>query len=608
MCGIAGYISTDVPVNETLLINMTRSVAHRGPDDEGIYINNRVGFGHRRLSIVDLSTNGHQPMTRLDMGLTIVFNGEIYNYIELKNELIHLGFKFNTATDTEVILVAYAAWGYECVLRFNGMWSFAIHDKNSKQIFCSRDRFGIKPFYYANIANAWVFGSEIRQILPLLPQIKANKQVLEEFLFASYTEPYTETFFEGIKKLPGGHNLIFDLIENRYSIVRYYQISIKPELESVTLDEAVQIYGKQLSNSVTLRLRSDVPVGTCLSGGLDSSSVATLAAQKYQLERGEAFRGITAVSELKSNDESNFAKQIIDYSNLEWITVKPTYDDFVKSLNEVVQAQEEPFSSPSICMQFFVMKTAKNNKIPVLLDGQGGDETLLGYERYYTSHFLHLVKTKGIVYSVDNLMKNWQNNAKMSPTKMIRFLVYFSSQYIRYFNYCYRNRYLHHIPQLPESMAQNAKVIWDIKKLQINEIIYDNLPALLRFEDKNSMWHGIETRLPFLDYQTLETAISLAPELKINQGWTKYVLRKFMDNKMPFDIVWRKNKFGFEAPEHLWLNRHTNMMLEAVLDSKLLQKLCKISQVKNIYRKLDMRTQWRLYSVALWEKEFKVNI
>jgi len=254
-----------------------------------------------------------------------------------------------------------------------------------------------------------------------------------------------------------------------------------------------------------------------------------------------------------------------------------------------------------------VMKTARKHEIPVLLDGQGGDETLLGYERYYTGYFLNLLKRGGILHAAKSLIDCWKNNSKMSPVRIFLYLVYFSSTMLRYWNYRYRNRYLRESPPLPESMRANAKAIWNLQALQKLELEETTLPHLLRYEDKNSMWHSIETRLPFLDYRTVETALSLPVETKIKNGWTKYALRRFMNGKMPAEITWRKNKYGFEAPDRIWLTHHATIMHKTVASSKLLEALSKPGLLKKLYPRLDIGTRWRLYSVALWEKEFAVE-
>jgi asparagine synthase (glutamine-hydrolysing) len=605
MCGISGYIAKSGTIESILLKKMTSAVAHRGPDDEGIFIDDRIGLGHRRLAIIDLTEAGHQPMHYKNY--VIVFNGEVYNYLELKKELIKIGHNFKTRTDTEVILHSYEEWGDKCISLFNGMWAFAIYDRSERKLFCSRDRFGIKPLYYVSTPDVFVFGSEIRQLLPFLTKVSANSEVVQEFLLAGISDPEEETFFEGVYKLHGGSNILYDLESHSFTIKPYYRLCVQPHFESLNVDESIQMYGEILSSAVMLRLRADVAVGTCLSGGLDSSSIATMAAIPYQKERREPFQAITAVSELHSNDESKYAKQVVEHSGMKWLKIKPTYDDFKNTLDDVVRAQEEPFGSPSICMQYFVMKTARENKIPVLLDGQGGDETLLGYERYYASHFLNIMRSRGIVFAAKSLRDSWRNNDKMSPMNSIMYLIYFSFARLRYINYCYRSRYLKKYPSQPKTMKMSAKAIWNIKALQKLEINITNLPQLLRFEDKNSMWHSIETRLPFLDYRAVEAALSLTDEAKINHGWTKYALRCFMEGRMPPSIIWRRNKYGFEAPESLWLTKHASVMNNAISASKLLSKICKRNVLNKIYSKLDDRTKWRLYSVALWERIYGVE-
>lgn len=608
MCGIAGIVSkAGGGVDAARLEEMTRLVAHRGPDDEGLLIEGPVGLGHRRLSIIDLSAAGRQPMTLAGTSLTIVYNGEVYNYVELREELIANGRRFRTGTDTEVILAAYAAWGPSCVSKFNGMWAFAIFDRERNVIFCSRDRFGIKPFYYASTPTQWCFGSEIRQLLPALPAIRPNRRVVLDFILAAVTEPTEETFFEGVHKLPGGHNAIYDIATHRLKVERYYEIVLKDGPEREEMAAAAQGYGELLSSAVRMRLRADVRVGTCLSGGLDSSSVATLASPGYRAARGEPFRAITAISESPHNDESGYAKLVAERGGMQWIPVEPRYDGFVESLPHVVRAQEEPFAGPSINMQFFVMQSARQHGTPVLLDGQGGDETLLGYERYFACYFLDRLRRKGFAAAVAAMLGSWRNNAKMSPAMIIQYLVYFSSARLRYWLYCYRNRYLRRRPPMPERMKVAAEAVSSPAAMQKREIETTNLPALLRYEDKNSMWHGIETRLPFLDYRLVERALSLPGETKIHEGWTKYVLRRFMADKLPPEIAWRRNKLGFEAPDALWIGKHVGVMSRKVLSSKLILSLSRGGKLRRLYGRLDRGTQWRLYSVALWEEEFSVG-
>jgi asparagine synthase (glutamine-hydrolysing) len=609
MCGIAGLVGLNGQKIEASLIKaMTRMVAHRGPDGEGFFLEGNVGLGHRRLAIVDLSADGAQPMTAGQGQHTVVFNGEIYNYIEIRSELQALGHVFVTRTDTEVLLSAYAEWGPACVRRFNGMWSFALYDRTRGQLFCSRDRFGEKPFYYVRNHNFFAFGSEIRQLLPLLAKCRAHEQTLIKFIMGVPSEGLDQSFFDGVRKLPGGHNLILNLRSGEVSIERYYELQIDRTLTSIDEREAVERFSVALNNAVRLRLRADVPVGTCLSGGLDSSSIATLAAMIYSQDAQRSFTAITACSEQIDNDESGFAAQVVQHNHMVWHKVRPNYDDFVATMPAVVEAQEEPFPSASIVMQYLVMQAARDHNIPVLLDGQGGDETLLGYERYFAAHYLGEARSKGWISALMAMHDSSANNASMSMQRVLGYFAYFSSARLRWHNYRRRNSYLREFPEMFDELRLYAEASKDIYTLQKLEIERTNLPALLRYEDKNAMRHSIETRLPFLDHRLVELSLSLPGAAKISQGWTKHILRKSMAGKMPDSIVWRRNKLGFEAPERLWFSRHQASMLKSVRNSSLLASVCRHDKLTRDFDRLDPLTQWRLYSVACWESAFDVVV
>lgn len=607
MCGIAGYISlNDTPVDESVLQRMTDQVAHRGPDDAGILIRGGVGLGHRRLAIVDLSPDGHQPMIDGESRCAIVFNGEIYNYIELRRELEALGQVFSTASDTEVILKAYRQWGESSVEHFNGMWAFAIHDPDRQVIFMSRDRFGVKPLYYANFAGKFLFGSEIRQILAVTGVRRADRKTVTDFLVSDICEPTSKTFFAGVDKLPGGYNMTLCLKSGRLGQTRYYELPTGPA-ETTSVPEAAQKYRKCLENAVSLRLRADVRVGTCLSGGLDSSSIATLAAAPYLKERGERFKGITAQSEQESNDESELARVVAEAAGIDWVSVKPTYDDFVASIEDIAKAQEEPFGTPSVVMQHFVMKTARAHGIPVLLDGQGGDETLLGYRHYLAGVMRHTLRAHGAFAMLRELFACSRSHSQMSVPKILLHFVFYSSVTAQRWLYRYRNRYLRVQPSVPEQVVAFSSSLSDLQQLQRLEIERTNLPALLRFEDKNSMWYAIETRLPFLDYRSVECALKLPVESKFQSGWTKYALRLAMDETLPKSITWRVRKLGFEAPSERWIPRHLETMKREVLASKILAEISKPGTLAKHYDSLHHSIQWRLYSVALWERVLSVS-
>ena len=394
MCGISGIITSSNLKNEkNNLVKMTNIISHRGPDGFGYYQNEKVNFGHRRLSIIDITDGGHQPMTYQEK-YTITYNGEVYNYLEIKKTLVEFGYKFQSESDTEVILAAYDKWGVECVQYFNGMWAFAIHDTAKNIVFCSRDRFGVKPFYYSTIEDTgFVFGSEIKQVLTFIKRPIANIKILLSYLVQNITNYSEETFFESILELRGGHNLIFDLSTNQFLIEQYYNITIDDNIQNLSKENAYASFEKELERSITWRMRSDVKVGTCLSGGLDSSSIATFASKINKKVSTQSFCSITAQSTEPTTDESHYAQLVGKHLGLEQHFTKPTKEDFYKNIDELIYTQEEPFVGPTVFMQYFVMKEARKNGIIVLLDGQAADVSLLGY---YVIFRLILTQNLGI--------------------------------------------------------------------------------------------------------------------------------------------------------------------------------------------------------------------
>jgi len=602
VCGIFGLLSKTASVDAHQVGHLTDLVAHRGPDGRGVMVNGNVGLGHRRLAIIDLSDDGAQPMRDRHLPIWITYNGEIYNYLELRAELETLGFTFHTASDTEVLLAAYACWGEKCLERFNGMWAFAIHDERDNTLFCARDRFGVKPFYYVNTPTLFAFGSEIRQLLPLIECPVADDDLVNDFLVCGLTDHTSRTFFKGIEKLPPGHQMRVDVSTGRVEITRYY--SLAPRSEGVYEERAADLLRDLLDDATRLRLRSDVRVGTCLSGGLDSSSVATLAARRYVESSSEAFFAVTAVSEQASNNEEPYAAEVAKKSELNWLRTKPDYETFASTIEMMLDVQEEPFAGPSIMMQYEVMKTARANGVIVLLDGQGGDETLLGYHRYYAAWLLdhyHRGGVRGAVWGFGAAVK-----AGISPLRLLMYLLGIGSAGLRAVYYRWRYAFLKN-PDMPESLRRFARRARDAQAMQVLEITETNLPMLLRFEDKNSMRFGIETRLPFLDYRFVEFALSLSTRIKLNQGWTKWPLRAAMRDILPASICWRKDKIGFAAPDQLWLNRHSPTMYEKVTDSALVARYVDMKALEKKFHRLDLGMRWRLYCLALWGERFGVE-
>ena len=598
MCGISGIINkNNKSVEELLILHMTNIIAHRGPDSSGSYLYKNIAFGHRRLSILDLSSSGHQPMKYLD-DLVITYNGEIYNFIEIREELIQKGYIFDSNSDTEVILKAYHCWGKTCVNYFNGMWSFSILDIKQKIVFCSRDRFGVKPFYYIENNDLFSFGSEISQLLPFLPNRILNKKVALDYLISGIEECSNETFFKDIYLLKGGHNLVFDLQTNSYEIERYYNLKLSDQ-KNTSVDDYIQ----ELKRSITLRLRSDVKVGTCLSGGIDSSTISSFASKLYQ-NSNEKFMAIHAKSSEYKTDESEFAKIVSKIANINLNFVEPSYSDFKSNILSIIKIQQEPFGSLSIIMQYFVFKKAKELGCIVMLDGQGGDETLLGYERYYPA----IVKSKKGIAKLKALLQS-SKNSRLSLLDTIKYQYYFSNYKLRLKRLKFKNSF-YKSEILNEYESEELRIISesynDISILQKNEIESSQLPHLLKYEDRNSMANSIESRLPFLDYKLVELSLNTNNSLKIKDGWTKFILRKAAETILPKEIVWRKTKLGFNAPEKTWTKEFENEMIKEIEQSEILNNF--IHFKKLYFKNLDLRTKWRLYNFSAWEKEFKVKL
>ncbi|WP_343748437.1 asparagine synthase (glutamine-hydrolyzing) [Fluviicola sp.] len=598
MCGISGIVNRKGKIeSESEIRRMNQLIEHRGPDGDGIYCYNNVALGHRRLAILDLSELGKQPM-HWGEKYTIVFNGEVYNYIEIREVLLAAGYAFQSESDTEVILAAYDKWGKDCVSRFNGMWSFVILDKEKNTLFCSRDRFGIKPFYYTISEESFRFGSEIKQLISERPVI--NLPVALDFIISAMEEATDETFFKGVVKLTPGHNLVYDLEKNTYQIEAFY--SLPDEAPATKNPDSIGSYISLLEESVKLRMRSDVRVGTCLSGGLDSSTVAALASKNYNYQ--EQFYAIHAKSEEAATDESTYAGMVSDHLKLNLKTVVPGYPDFESNMNDVIYTQEEPFGSPSVFMQYFVFKEARKNNCIVMLDGQGGDETLLGYERYYPA----LIRSLG-VFQRPKALLNSKKNSRLSMLEAVKYMLYFGNYKSRLNRVkrragFIRPAYLENYQS--EALRKVSESYSDVRKMQKMELTRSQLPHLLRYEDKNSMKHSVEARLPFIDYRVVEFALNMENEAKIHDGWTKYVLRKGMSGLLPKEIVWRKNKLGFNAPENLWLEKHAAEMEKVIRESAIFNAIADVEKLD--LNQLDKRMRWRIYNLAKWEYVFNVQL
>ena len=596
------------PVERCDIEKMIKLVKHRGPDDEGYFIDKNIGLGHCRLSIIDLSKAGHQPMSNEDKTIWIIHNGEIYNFLELREELKIKGHKFKSNTDTEVIIHSYEEWGKDALARFNGMWSFALLDLRKRELFCSRDRFGIKPFYYYFDKQRFIFGSEIKELL-ISVNAQENEEVIFNYLVFGFENYSKETFFKQIKELPGGHYLSLRVDNPSIVISKYYTFfdnfcSNESEGNSPILDDT---FLNLLENSIKIRLRSDVPVGSCLSGGLDSSSIVCLANKILKTTKSYRQEVFTACFEDEKIDERKFANEVIKKTGCIKNFVFSDFQNLKEDLGKLIWHQEEPFGGLSVFSQFSIMKTAKQRGVKVLLDGQAGDELLLGYERYYAYFLKELLKQ----LRLNLFLKEFfliPKNSRLSLRQLVQYCVYFSLpqvRSIRLFKQSARildKEFLHKFQNEKISSFINPK---NLIELQKNEILHSQLPHLLRYEDRNSMASSVETRLPFLDYRLVEFACKLPLRRKINDGWTKHILRKAMEGILPDKILWRKRKIGFEVP-NIWLK-----MLKPEIEKTFRGDICSGRYVdKKLFLKnlsnnrISEQLLWRAYCLELWMRKF----
>lgn len=602
MCGIAGLIYKDkTPVKEGTLRKMTDKMSHRGPDAEGFFVHENLGFGHRRLSIIDTSESANQPFHFNDKHV-LVFNGVIYNYIELKEELKEKGYSFNTTSDTEVLVASYDCWGEECVKKFNGMWAFAIFDSKNNKVFCSRDRFGIKPFYYFSNENKFIFASEIKPILELENVDKVNLDVLLQYLIVNMSEQTEQTFFKNILKLPASHNLVFNLNNYEIDIYQYYEIGFRKDINTLSLDESVDIFEKEFEKSIRLRLRSDVKVGTALSGGLDSAYVASITNKVISESKCNLdLTAITVGSIDKRIDESELSDLTTNCLGINHDIVIPKSDEFKDTFEEVIFKHEEPFGGISVYMQKFLMKEANKLGVKVLLDGQGADEILLGYNSYAIAY----IRNHNILKRF-SLLKKIKKQYSISTFEAVQMYIYFSVFFARKMWLKKRSAFLKkkYYQSIDYSKIKGlTKSYKEIFNLQKDEILRDQLPELLKWEDKNSMSYSIESRLPFLDYNFVEICLSINDKYKIRNGWSKYILRKNLEKYLPDQIVYSKRKIGFDAPIDHWWPR-SQQIIDTINSSKIIQEISK----KKFKFIADRNLEWRLYNIAVWEKLYNMKL
>ncbi len=648
MCGIAGILLRDgASVDREQLERMGRIQAHRGPDGHDIYLQGCVGLAHRRLAILDLSEAGHQPLLLEDHAL--VYNGEIYNFQELRTELEGFGHRFRSDCDTEVLLRAYLQWGEKCVERFNGMFAFALWKNSDQTLFCARDRLGIKPFFYFQDQTRFEFASEIKALLFEPSRRRPNLRPLVRFLGEGLVGDEDETFFRDVKVLPAAHTLTVS--PSGVRLRRYWKLQVYSDWQSAhraakvgpstlqpgltpavsqgrlphnpELTQASEAFREIFVDSVKLRLRSDVPVGTCLSGGLDSSSV--VAAASSLLDRPvETFSSLYPDT---GYNERQFVDSVVETFGTKPHPVEPNGQDLPEIFDKIVWHQDEPSAGPGLYSQWRVMETARES-VTVLLDGQGGDELLAGYHHYFrqllTEEARRIKSERG---DFDELRALAKVIAQVtgSPHHELAEQAIRRAKRPGFLKIFHRDRPGRVKPpaifnrELGEQLRREDLLRTPVEKLfsdSLNQKLYADLtrfsiPTLLRYEDRNSMAFSLEARVPFLDHRLVEFCFALPYRFKIDPPQTKLILRQAMNGILPPSVVDRQDKLGYPTPMAHWFRGHLKDWAEDILESQAFREceLLDAGACREVWRQhLSGQDQswgvWRILCCFRWSQLF----
>ncbi len=632
MCGI--WFSLGFPPDPARI----DLVAYRGPDGRGWQVFDSaagpVALGHRRLSIIDLSEAGAQPMSYADGRYWITYNGEIYNYIELREELVGRGYVFRTTSDTEVLLAAYAEWGEAALDRLVGMFAFVLWDAREQAIFAARDRFGIKPLYFYAAPGGVALASEIKQIAAL-PGFSARLNLARayDFLSSGIMDHTGETMFDGVDQLQGGECLRLPLRRWRpgmpLPVRRWYDI-IEPGTLDLDEPASARRFGELLAESVHLHLRSDVPVGSCLSGGLDSSSIVCLMARELDAAGNDAHvHSVSACYDAKEVDERPFMESVIAQTGSIPHWCYPRVDDAFALAERITWHQDEPYGSTSIFAQWCVFAEAHRAGLKVMLDGQGADEQLAGYHGGFSYYFASLVRQRRFATLLRAMVerRTWHGISlaeqfrsfilPLLPASLAR-LLRRERQAVMQHDWLNGGGLRPHLGRSAFETARqqiNRPPIGGIGDLCVVMTQASNLAMLLHWEDRNSMAHGIEARVPFLDHRLVEFTLALGDRHKIVGGDTKRVLRRGMEGILPEKVRQRRDKLGFATPEEAWFRGPLRKAVLAGIDQTLAHFPGLLNPVGVRAHAADMLagrrgvdfSLWRIVNLGIWGRLFGVN-
>ncbi len=649
MCGFVSVYQFSAPPSrdalQDLLQRMNQTLVHRGPDDEGYFLteDRHLGFAHRRLSILDLTSAGAQPMSSPDGDFCIVYNGEIFNYLEIRQELSEKGAHFRTQTDTEVILKAYEEWGEKCLERFNGMFAFVLWDRRRKLLFAARDRFGIKPFYYFWDGDSFLAASEVKALLshPLVRRT-ANEETIYDYLLFGFQDHSAATFFRSIQQLPPSHYLMIDTQTGKMKTERWWDLkSNEPSNgKNVDINDAKRRFHDLLADSIKLRLRSDVPIGVCVSGGLDSSAIAYLVEKVERNGRQNhagshpSRKGFSCCFEDSECDDRLYIDAVTNGLSMEPHKVFPQGEDLWKDLEEMTWMMDEPFRSSNQFSQWTLMKLISKNGIRVAMSGQGADEILGGY-RGYASVFIatlfrqhkwrqawhEWVQTRSDERGISKLMLTGRILYGLSPSIFSNAVPIMeratginlkmkSREFIDAgFLQRHSGRYVDRL--------KNQHVNWSNVRRKLYEDLFKySLPQLLHYEDRMGMAFSVETRHPFLDHRLIEYLYSLPSSLIYRNGQHKWILRQSMSDILPEVISNRKDKKGFITPESRWtkmgaaymtklFSSNSGMAASPFVNSKKILNGLSSNVQKDAYSQhTDI---WRPLNLEVWLRKFNVH-
>jgi asparagine synthase (glutamine-hydrolysing) len=569
-------------IERSAVERMADSLFHRGPDDSGIYLDASVGMGFRRLSILDLSEAGHQPMVTADQQYVLVFNGEIFNYLELRAELITLGYEFRSSGDSEVLLAAYREWGRECLAKLNGMWAFVIYDRRRRCLFGSRDRFGVKPLYVSRVDGVVQFASEIKALRASgYLRTGINWKTAAAFLLEGRLDSQAETFYEGIEEIPPGSGFEVGLDGTWQQWLFWSLESLSPTIVENPADTFADLF----EDSVRIRMRSDVPVGVCLSGGLDSTAIICAAARQ-QGEGGarsrEALQAFCYMA--KEFDESRYIADTLAQTHAQLRQLETSPSELWSDLQKLLWFQDEPVHTMTAVVGYQLMRLAASHGIRVVLNGQGADETIAGYSSYFQDYWVSLIQ-RGRVGDAWRAITEYSQAHGGSASQRFKEAVVRCVSWKLHKVHAYRNWaqarrqarlrenrwYSHELLSYAGSGAAATPVATLSHALK-QSMVSAPLPLYLRIEDRNSMAHSVEARLPFLDYRLVSFVCGLPDEWKVRGPWNKYVLREGMRGRMPESVRGRVDKMGFPTASKKWFAHDLYEPLRDVLASQTVRE------------------------------------